>query len=367
MIERLELSNFKCFSHQEFDFNKLTVFCGYNAAGKSSVVQSLLIAQQASGTAVNEMTSIPLNGPFGLELGTVADVFSHDATAPFIQICLIAGGKATKVICRADDNDLDKHYLMAHVNDNAVHEILPTREAFQFTYLSAERLGPRDTQTLQSKSDEELSVGVKGEFSAEVLSRFERKEIRAELCHPDGGSDNRLLLYQLQLWMREWAPGLDIKAEMFPTTNIAAIRVRKRNVESEWMRPTNVGFGISHSLPIVLAGLLANEGGMLIIDSPESHLHPKGQLAIGQFIAVIAESGVQVIVETHSDHVLNGIRLATKRSRVNAEHVKIYFFSDGEDSQSTKIDCPKLMQNGKLTSWPEGFFDQWQMALHELL
>ena len=222
---------------------------------------------------------------------------------------------------------------------------------------------------MQAKSciREELTIGPRGEFAAEILAIFERENIRSQMCHPEGGTENRQLQYQLQLWMSEWTPGFQIRAERFPDTNVAAIRIKRRNVESEWMRPTNVGFGISHSLPIVLSGLLASEGGLLVVDNPESHLHPKGQLAMGQFLATLAASGVQVLIETHSDHILNGIRVAAKRGRINADDVAIYYFACSEDSEGTSIESPKLKQDGKLTKWPTGFFDQWQSALHELL
>ena len=78
MIQRLELHNFKCFKEQPFEFRPLTVLCGYNGVGKSSIIQSLLIAQQASGLHPGETRTVRLNGPFEMELGTVAD-----ASLPF--------------------------------------------------------------------------------------------------------------------------------------------------------------------------------------------------------------------------------------------------------------------------------------------
>ncbi len=100
------------------------------------------------------------------------------------------------------------------------------------------------------------------------------------------------------------------------------------------MRAPNMGFGVSYSLPIVLAGLFAPVGGLLIIENPEAHLHPAGQSRMGTFLATLAGDGVQVLVETHSDHVLNGIRRAIGEHLVlGAEHALVHFFDVGDDGQ----------------------------------
>jgi predicted ATPase len=369
MIDLLELQNFKCFLKQPFEFKPLTVFCGHNGAGKSSVIQSLLIAQQTSDMEVGGKKPIPLNGPFGMELGTVADVFCQDAKESFMEIRVRADGAASRLSFPVTDSNLENQFLSAELYDHVVPTSLQLINGFHFIYLSAERLGPRDTQTTQSRPRDELVIGAKGEFAAEILSRFERDEVRAEMCHPSATSENKLLQPQVELWMNDWTPGLQIRADSYAGTNVAAIRLKRRNVTSEWMRPTNVGFGISHSLPIVLAGLLATKGGLFIVDNPESHLHPSGQSAMGRFLATLATSGVQVIVETHSDHLLNGIRLAAKRNQMKASDAAIYYFnrSAAAADQSTTVVSPELTQDGKLTQWPEGFFDEWENALHELL
>ena len=107
MIDRLELQNFKCFAKQEFAFRNLTILCGHNAAGKSSVIQSLLIAQQAREFEAGTSGAIPLNGPFGMELGTVADVFCHDANGQSIEISIDANGTSSRLVCNAGDADLE--------------------------------------------------------------------------------------------------------------------------------------------------------------------------------------------------------------------------------------------------------------------
>ena len=89
---------------------------------------------------------------------------------------------------------------------------------------------------------------------------------------------------------------------------------------------------------------------------------------LGELIAAAGAGGVQVIVETHSDHILNGIRVAVKRGKLESEKTGLfYFYKDRDDSYKHKVVCPILDANGRLNEWPEGFFDEWDNALLELM
>lgn len=134
---------------------------------------------------------------------------------------------------------------------------------------------------------------------------------------------------------------------------------------SEFQRPQNVGFGLTQLFPILVALLAARPGSLLIVENPEVHLHPQAQQAIGFLLARVAASGVQVVVETHSDHVLNGVRLAGKAAAIRAEDVAIYFF--GRSATGITLEAPTMDADGRLDIWPTGFFDQFDRALSELL
>jgi predicted ATPase len=134
------------------------------------------------------------------------------------------------------------------------------------------------------------------------------------------------------------------------------------------MKPTNVGFGLTYVLPVVTAVLFASPGDLLIIENPESHLHPQGQARLGKLFAQSAEQGVQLFIETHSDHVLNGVRVATKQQLISPEKVGIFFFERYlADEHRTEIIQPIIDENGRINKWPPGFFDEWDNQLDELL
>lgn len=90
---------------------------------------------------------------------------------------------------------------------------------------------------------------------------------------------------------------------------------------------TNVGFGITYALPILVSGLTVPEGGMLLVENPEAHLHAKAQSNMGYFLARMAAAGVRVIIETHSEHIVNGIRrmIVEGKSEMSHKDMTIYF------------------------------------------
>ena len=137
---------------------------------------------------------------------------------------------------------------------------------------------------------------------------------------------------------------------------------------TEFLRPIHCGFGITQILPIIVAVLSApppSDGGspLLLIENPEVHLHPAGQALMGEFLADAAHSGVQLIVETHSDHVLNGVRRAVKSGRVSANEVGIHFLRD-RFLHEAQVLSPNLDSSGNIDVWPKGFFDQFDKDLN---
>ena len=73
-----------------------------------------------------------------------------------------------------------------------------------------------------------------------------------------------------------------------------------------------------------------------------------------------------MVVETHSDHVLNGIRLAVKENLLNADRAKLHFFSR-QPGKASDYETPRMGPDGRLSYWPTGFFDQWERSLDQIL
>ena len=119
-------------------------------------------------------------------------------------------------------------------------------------------------------------------------------------------------------------------------------------------------------LPIVVAGLWATgeEQSLLILENPEAHLHPYAQSNMGKFLALLAASGVQVIVETHSEHIIDGARY--QMAVMGAEEKAIVNFLESSES-NIRITPIFVSERGELSSWPKGFLDRKQMDLRDIM
>ncbi|MGW3100223.1 DUF3696 domain-containing protein [Streptomyces sp. NPDC001102] len=364
MIKSLSIRNFKRFVNADFSFGALTVLTGLNSAGKSTVIQSLLLARQA---AEKKHSVIQLNGPYGLTLGEAKDVLSETASSSDISFIIESTSTRQGVEFKFNADDEQDLNLKYEVNGDTPKELCGLGGAF--AYLTAERLGPRDMLGVTAEDIEQLGVGTQGEFTGQVLALHEtrqvpehQRQVRAELRMP--AMEERLDIPKLRTQAEYWASHIispiQIMAQRLPQLSASIIRYSEPGALGEQRRPTNVGFGVSYSLPIIVAGLLMPRDGLLIVENPEAHLHPAGQSRLGRFLGRVAGSGAQVVVETHSDHVINGIRLAAVADRViEPSDILIHFFE-------SDIHTIKVSPKGTLSYWPKGFFDQIEEDLETL-
>ncbi|SFO15708.1 AAA domain-containing protein, putative AbiEii toxin, Type IV TA system [Actinomadura madurae] len=169
--------------------------------------------------------------------------------------------------------------------------------------------------------------------------------------------------------MGEICPGVKLSTEAIERTDLVRLGFefnRPGQPTSNSRRPTNVGFGLTYVLPVVVACLTARPGALLLIENPEAHVHPQGQSALAGLTCAAAAAGAQVIVETHSDHILNGVRLAVKRQRIPADDVRLLYFHRQDDGIIDIVN-PTIGPDGMLSDWPQGFFDEWDRSLDQLL
>jgi predicted ATPase len=351
----------KRFKDERFKLAPLSVLTGLNGSGKTSLLQSVMLAVESSTT---KSSSLSLNGPFGLELGTAEDVLNWESTSP-IEISFETREGETA------------HWQFAVPSEDALYLEIVDAPSYppkqfsgkprMFTYLSAERLGPRGYTAASPLPEAELEVGVHGEYCAHVLSVLGDQVMKAkERTHPlYSASAPRLLKYEVEQWLSEIARPIEVTGVRSPGATVAELRFRAPG--ATWVRSTNMGFGISYALPIVLAGLIADTDGLLLIENPEAHLHPAGQSRMGVFLAWLAGRGVQTIVETHSDHVINGIRRAIAEHGYLHPSSAIMHWFGGEDDEDKPISTSlSIGETGSVSAWPKGFFDQYQIDVASL-
>ena len=379
MIRSLYLENLKCFESLRLGLAPLTLLTGFNAAGKSTSLQALLLLAQTLRSQRGTV-ELRLNGPLAA-LGTPADVLNSASGAKRLALGVssdevelswqftldeenrrslrvshldIKGEGAT----RLDESRLDG--LEPLMPSEGVRSLLRALE--RTVFLGAAR--QVETEVFPVPLDVTVrrgDVGVIGQFAAWWLYTEGDTQVLAARRN----SVNReaaTLRQQMNVWCDELFPGAEINAVPVPRTNLMRLELRS-GPTVDWSSPANIGYGVSYAFPILMAGLCATAAHPLILDSPEAHLHPRGQSRIGRFLAQMAAADSQILVETHSDHLLNGVRLAVRDGLIRPEDVAIYFFAQNAAAHVTSLSVDK---NGTINDWPEGFFDQSEKDLANL-
>lgn len=369
MIDKIRIKNYKVLKDIELSLSNLTIIAGLNCMGKSSLIQVLLLLRQSFEKS-NYKSGLLLNGAY-INIGTGKDAFSINAEK----------GEDFSFMLEWENNDflLTEFEYKSHSNLQPMKKRKSSKN-FKFTkalfstkfqYLAAERVGPQNTFPVSDFDVNSLhSLGNNGEYTANYLAVNGLKEIFIkELIHIDAKSNT--LLAQVDSWMSEITPGVKISANIIIEINQASLQYEfeTQSGYTEKFRPKNVGFGLTYALPIVTAILSSSPGDLLIIENPEAHLHPAGQSAVAKLVSLASQNGVQIIIETHSDHFLNGIRVAVKEKNIAFENVSIFYFSrkPGSEEHSITITEPFIGEDGNLDEWPKGFFDEWEKNLDKLL
>ncbi len=359
MITLVKLKHFKAFEEQSFEFKPLTLLSGLNSTGKSSVLQSLLLLRQSYQQKLLPDVGLALNGDL-VCIGTAKDALFAEAKENSIGFEVLWEDDTQGRWDFSYSSETDFLGLTSQPNTSTIYE--SSLFSDRFHYLQAERIGPRiERSDFQVRQHQQL--GIRGEYTAHFLSIYSDEIIpNSRLKHLD--EDSLTLHSQVEAWMGEVSPGTRIKINSNPALDLVILQYSYGL--SNPYRATNVGFGISYTLPIIVAVLASEPGTLILLENPEAHLHPKGQVKMGELLSLAASSGVQVVVETHSDHVLNGIRLAVHGGKLAPKDVQCHFLSRTKQGM-TEVISPHIDRNGRIDQWPDGFFNEWQKSLFGLL
>ncbi len=368
MIARIHLRNFKCFESQSINMRSLTLLAGLNGMGKSSLLQALLLIRQSYLDGLLPKTGLELNGSL-VKMGTAQEVLYEDAQSDEFEIGLewddaarvqfiLQYHREADVLRMADQKLPDSTFAKVPFNDD-------------FHYLQAERIGPRTTNAVSDyQVREHRQIGTTGEFCQHFLHVYGSESVGHDsLLHEE--SEAKDLRSQVRAWLQEISPGTELRLKMHSEMDLVNLRYSFVSGEqrSNWYRSTSVGFGITYVLPILVAVLSSRTDSIVLVENPEAHLHPRGQVRLAELLARAAGSGIQVIVETHSDHVLNGIRVAVHGGILDPDAVAIHYFDRVEEEGRVHavVESPVLDRDGRLDRWPDGFFDEWDKSLERLL
>lgn len=344
MINRIVLENFKCFPQLDLDLRSMTILCGVNSGGKSSVIQGLLMGIESME---GETENIDLMASeYNIDLYSFDEILYEDANDELFKIGLYSIGEQAAFQYKSEESD-----------NNVSSEMIEGKKFIQKVwYLSSERF---IHQVQRRGNAQKPELGKENEYIAYVLERGRSNKIPVNIGKNYKDKENILFASQVNEWLDFILPGNQVMGVTEGKDNLVSLKFGKNYK----FHKTNIGYGISFVLPIIVSGLLAQKGDILIVENPELHLHPKAQSDLALFLAFIAQSGVQIIMETHSDHIVNGIRKAivNPECELISSDVEICFFDKNKEVRVLHLD-----DDAQLSDWPDDFMEQVENDLYYL-
>lgn len=364
MLTNLKISNFKSIRELNTRLPALTIIVGANSSGKSSILQAiLLLVQNSNQLLISSKGTLSIKGSL-LDLGLSDSIIFSGANSDKIDISLnFLDGAAA-------DITIDYKEGVNNLNFTRNTDNFKDLSSIFIRYAPALRTGPRQFYSKSGERENEYPVSLNAEEVMSFIDTNRDSLVDEHMLYPRSSNNN--LSNQLNDWLSTISSGFQIHttaADGVDVTKVSFRNSQKGAININSSAP-NVGFGLSYILPILTSLLSSKTDDIIILENPEAHIHPEGQMNVGRLISLAAsKSDRSLIVETHSDHIINAVRLAVKQGILSTNDVVIINTSLGisEESTFTRLEEIKIDENGKLSTWPEGFFDQYRNALIDLL
>lgn len=376
MIQKLKIKNFK--SHRDTDLilKPLTILTGLNGSGKSTILQALLLLRQSFKK--NRLDKVlELNKPL-CDIGVGKDAlyqFADDEENNILFSIENNGNNFQWIFSAKESENLKSTFLPLIKADIPVDLNSLSLFSNDFQYISAGRLPElkygRDDYAVEKENQISIEKGY-GELVAQYLFHHSTKPVDPALKNSKSKFDE--LIYQTTAWEKE----INSSVQVIPIKEGEAYTIKYSFDGKKGLDPTdefkteNVGFGLTYALPIIVSILSSKKNSLLLIENPEAHLHPKGQSKLAELIALASQNGIQIIVETHSDHIINAILVACKKFEdqkpgIDKNLIQLYYFGEKDDRHASKYENIEILEGGKISSQPNGFFDQTQNDLEFIM
>ncbi|MCE7566222.1 AAA family ATPase [Aliivibrio fischeri] len=345
MLNNIELKDFKSLTKETLTFGPLTIITGMNSSGKSTVIQAILLSIRYAQLE-NKYKMEPLTK----YLDDFKQIRNKNNNAKKIRINIISD-EGKYELCITDEGIETEGELSFGID-------LPSKNLSpELFYLTANRQGPEEISATSSSK-----IGASGQYIFGYFDSVKDKALSKALCR---FKESRTLAYQVSRWLSQVT---DTKTEL-KTENLSSsqVQVYFEDATLGQVSPFNLGAGMSYVAKVIILCLVAKKGDLVIIENPEIHLHPKAQAALGVFFSFIANSGIQLIVETHCEHLINKVRHQVFEKALEKHQVVIHYKAHIErEFQQLFLNGNGhyIDQNNDLVSFPQGFFDG---TLNELI
>lgn len=396
MIRELKLVNFKSHKNSKIELNRLSILCGSNGVGKSSAIQILLLLREAfikdKSFDILDLKSNPV------KVGTANDAIYEFGEFDGIKIDLKFDEEFNCNFCYEAVSEIEKAKSFIKLNrdktikneqfdiDNSIliQQKFSKISLFNtgFQYISAARKGPQESYPKDDKIvDVFKQISVlegQAEYFAHFLDKFRNDDVLDALCRPENENLFKDLYTQVTLWEKYIFDGADATIQDIGKLGYTLkysfdveIGARKKTTGYD---AKNVGFGLTYVLPLLIAILSSKKDSIVIIENPEAHLHPGGVARLTELICMAAQAGIQIVIETHSDHVINGVLIQSKifsdtngKLGISRENISMYQFDRDDSDHSTVATKIVVEEEGRIYDKPVGFFDQIAIDLRELM
>ncbi|MGN6566595.1 MAG: AAA family ATPase, partial [Flavipsychrobacter sp.] len=334
--------------------------------------QSLLLLRQSEANILPDIKGLVLKGGENgiIDLGKGKDVYCIHAEDDFIQFEVDIN--YTKFLNNSYRYDAESDRLPLITSEDFHHEnYYPSLFTERFTYLKAERIAPEHIYKANLAAvKQERFLGYRGENVPLFIALYKLEPVKLDsVIHKKAKANN--LISNIDAWLEEITPGAHVISTYFNQLDVVKVGYQFDigNDFTPEFSPVNVGFGFTYILPIITAILSSERGDLIIIENPESHLHPQGQAKLGELLSLAAQGGVQIIIESHSDHIFNGLRVAVKNRLIECDNVSVFYFERDEHTKEhiTTITQPVIDENGRIDIKPKGFFDEYSKQLDSLI
>jgi predicted ATPase len=246
-------------------------------------------------------------------------------------------------------NDL---YLTHPAIENELQEV---EQSFYHLFDSIYYLGPLrefPKRTYVWSGGSSSSIGNRGEYAVSALLSAYGQGLTIRI---EEERKMRTVEEHVAHWLKELGLIYSFKVQpIAPNRKEYEVRIQ-RTAESASVFLTDVGFGVSQILPVLVLLFYVPEGSTVILEQPEIHLHPAVQAGLADvFIDAIKRRKVQIILESHNEHLLQRLQRRIAEEVISQEEIKLYFTSIEEGR--SKLTTLELDEYGNIGNWPKGFF-----------
>ncbi len=374
MISKVGLKGFKCFGEEtQISLKPITIMYGKNGRGKSSISQSLLLLGQSMRRS-NSLDQLIVNGGY-IHQGCFSELINQDSKDRSFEVFIESDAQESVAVrFEAIEKFPEMGALVSQkVNGKETFEYMSGPDDISSTTEGGAELSSgvtSDNAILQNLKD---AIYISADRNGPVNeAKYVYTRSEGVYLSPVGDNIINVIAEQGPEFIRELEHNLAIiLSGASISINFATDKIElglNSNSGVKTLRPINVGFGYSYVLPVVVAAMMAKPGSFVIIENPEAHLHSGAQSRLAKFLIKKAlDNGFQLLLETHSDHVINGLRIAAKNGIIKPEESIILHFSNSENTSTPEICEIYCDSQGNLSLFPDDFMDEWTKQLLELV